>query len=281
MSNPSGDAGASAEVEVFTFARRHVRVIQVDGKPWFDASDVCEILGYSRARDALRMLDPEDRGAHIVRGADGQNQSIQMVTEPGLYDLVLRSRRPDAREFKRWVTREVLPAIRRTGSYSIPQARAELTRIEILEMALESERRALAAEANVRELEPSAQAWDVLASTNSDYSVREAAHILNRDPDIDTGQQRLFQILRDFGVIDARNRPYASHAAHARLRPMYYLHPETGEKVPAQPQVRLTVAGLRYLHRKLGGREPLHLADGRGAVPTPGATPEHSRKWGP
>jgi Phage antirepressor protein KilAC domain len=114
----------------------------------------------------------------------------------------------------------------------------------------------------------------VLASTDGDYSVRETGHILNRDPGIDTGQKRLSQILRDLGVIDRNNRPYASHASRARLRPVFYRDPETGEQILAQPQVRLTVAGLRYLHRRLGGLEQLHLADGRGAVPTPDAPPE-------
>jgi anti-repressor protein len=218
------------------------------------------------------MLDQDDLGTHIVRGDDGHERPAQIVTEAGLYDLILRSRRPDARDFRRWVIREVLPTIRRTGVYAIPQTRVELTRLEILELALDSERCAVAAEAAVHELEPSAQAWDVLASTDGDYAVREVAHILNRDPGIDTGQQRLFRILRDFGVIDRINRPYASHAAHVRLRPTYYLHPETGEEIAAQPQVRITVAGLRYLHSKFGGCEQLNLKDGRAAdTPTTGS----------
>ena len=91
-----------------------------------------------------------------------------------------------------------------------------------------------AAEAKVAALEPAAASWSVLASADGDYSVREAAYILNRDPAIDTDQRRLFALLREWHLID---RSYTYE----------------GEEMPADPQVRITAAGLRYLHRRMGG----------------------------
>lgn len=111
------------------------------------------------------------------------------------------------------------------------------------------------------ELTPRAEAWDVLASADADYSVREAAYILNRDPDIDTGQNKLFSELRRLRVIDSRDIPYVSHARHVRLRPRTYRNRATGEEMPAKSQVRITAEGLAYLHKKLGGTAPLQLGE--------------------
>jgi len=116
-----------------------------------------------------------------------------------------------------------------------------------------------AAEARVRELEPSAQAWDVLASAAGDYSLRDSAFILNRDPAIDTGQQRLMKLIRALNMVDRNDVPYARHASHLTERAQSYTHPRTQEEVLAKPQIRITVQGLRYLHSKLGGEGPLQL----------------------
>jgi len=114
-------------------------------------------------------------------------------------------------------------------------------------------------ESRVRELEPSAQAWDVLASAAGDYSLRDSAFILNRDPAIDTGQQRLMKLIRALGMVDRNDVPYARHASHLTERAQSYTHPRTQEEVLAKPQIRITVQGLRYLHGKLGGEGPLQL----------------------
>lgn len=110
----------------------------------------------------------------------------------------------------------------------------------------------------VRELEPAAQAWDVLASAAGDYSLRDAAFILNRDPAISTGQNRLLRSIRDLDMIDRNGVPYAKHATHLVERATSYNHPHTGEAVLSK-QLRVTVQGLRYLHKRLGGEGPLQL----------------------
>lgn len=113
-------------------------------------------------------------------------------------------------------------------------------------------------ESRVAELEPAAQAWDVLASAEGDFALRDAAFILNRDAAISTGQNRLLRSIRDFEMVDRRDVPYSKHAAHLVERPTSYEHPRTKEMVLSK-QLRVTVQGLRYLHRRLSGEGPLQL----------------------
>lgn len=112
--------GASAP-SVFTFQASEVRTIVRDGEPWFVLSDVADILGFSRGRDAARMLDDDEKGAHLLRTLGG-DQEATIINESGVYALALRSRRQEAKPFRKWVTSEVLPAIRKTGCYEGLQA---------------------------------------------------------------------------------------------------------------------------------------------------------------
>lgn len=101
---------------VFSFGEHEVRVIVRDGNPWFSAADVCTTLGIKNHRDSLMHLDDDEKGV-VSTDTPGGKQSISVVNESGLYALVLRSRKPEARKFAKWVTGEVLPSIRKTGIY--------------------------------------------------------------------------------------------------------------------------------------------------------------------
>lgn len=113
-------SGASAQVTPFTFGAHAVRVIQRDGEPWFVAADVCAALNYKNTTQAVAdNIDADERSiCQIDRGG-----SLVLINESGLYALVLRSRKPEARKFAKWVTREVLPAIRKTGRYEAAEAK--------------------------------------------------------------------------------------------------------------------------------------------------------------
>lgn len=93
-----------------------VRVVDVDGEPWFVAKDVCECLELGNPRTSIALLDEDEKGVHTMDTPGGQ-QEMSIVSEAGLYSLILRSRKPEAKAFKRWITHEVLPSIRRTGQY--------------------------------------------------------------------------------------------------------------------------------------------------------------------
>jgi prophage antirepressor-like protein len=106
----------------FDFEGRQIRVFTDEqGEPWFVAADVCSTLGIGNVSQALSRLDADEKTLISNEGAPaGGPQSLNLINEPGLYTLVLGSRKPEAKRFKRWVTHEVLPAIRRTGSYTVP-----------------------------------------------------------------------------------------------------------------------------------------------------------------
>lgn len=108
------------EVMKYTHAElaAEIRVIERDGDPWFVAKDVCNVLGIDTS-NLSKVLDADEKGTYSVR-TPGGDQRVSIINEPGLYSLILRSRKPQAKEFKRWVTHEVLPTIRKTGAYIDP-----------------------------------------------------------------------------------------------------------------------------------------------------------------
>lgn len=120
----------NAALAPFDFQGRAVRVVVRDGEPWFVASDVSKILGFKDARDATRMLDADEKGPHIVRTPSG-DQTLTVISLPGLFSILVRSRVPEAKPFRRWVTHVVLPAIHRTGRYEFNAADFDGIGIEI------------------------------------------------------------------------------------------------------------------------------------------------------
>ena len=107
------------EMKIFKYGDNQVRTIQQDGEPWFVLRDVCHALDIARgARVAERLDEDEVRQAYITDGM-GRQQETAIINESGLYTVILRSDKPQAKPFRRWVTHEVLPSIRRTGSYGM------------------------------------------------------------------------------------------------------------------------------------------------------------------
>jgi prophage antirepressor-like protein len=106
---------------VFTFTTQSVRVVMIDEAPWFVAADVCDALGLDNNRQAVTRLDDDEKGV-ISNDTPSGTQEMTIINESGLYSLILGSRKPEAKKFKKWVTSEVLPAIRKTGRYEAPQA---------------------------------------------------------------------------------------------------------------------------------------------------------------
>ncbi len=107
---------------VFSFQDKQVRVVLRDGEPWFVARDVCEVLDHSDTSTAIRRLDDDEKLTQTMF-VSGQNREVWLVNEPGLYSLILTSRKPEAKAFKRWITHEVIPAIRKTGAYAVDQSK--------------------------------------------------------------------------------------------------------------------------------------------------------------
>lgn len=249
----------SSALELFSYAGANLRTAMIDGEAWFVSADVLSILELSRS--SIALLDDDERGVHSMDTPSGP-QDMSVISEAGLFSLILRSRKPEAKKFKRWITHDVLPKIRQTGSYS---GAVDLRNDDHVAMIIQAGYAALtqARELKARNavLEPKAESWDVLASAEGDFSVREAAQILDRDPGIETGERRLFATLVELGWLDRRKRPYQSYINAGRLssRPTSYEHPRTGAQVLGKPQVRVTVKGVQALHRDLGGERALQI----------------------
>ena len=171
-------------IQVFT--NQHfgqVRVVMRDGEPWFIAADVCRALDVDNNRQAVSRLDEDEKGV-ILSDTNRGKRSMAVVSEPGLYALVLGSRKPEAQSFRRWITHEVLPAIRQEGAYMTPERLHEVlqdpdTLIALAQRLklLQEKNRALAAK-NV-ELLPKADYFDRLVDHEVNLTLRETAKELS------------------------------------------------------------------------------------------------------
>ena len=132
-----------------------VRIVEKGGEPWFVAKDVCDILALGNPRSSIALLDEYERGVHSMYTPSGK-QEMGIISEAGLYSLILRSRKPEAKAFKRWVTHEVLPSIRKTGAYLSPGMSNE--QVKALVATLEEEMyRRIQAENRLAKLEAHAE----------------------------------------------------------------------------------------------------------------------------
>lgn len=188
------------EVQLFNFENHEVRSLLINSEPWFVGKDVAEVLGYERADNAIRNhIDKEDKLMHQI-STSGQNRNMTIINESGLYSLVLSSKLPSAKKFKRWVTSEVLPALRKTGQYQVK----ELSGQELMAKALIEAQSVLAAkDKQIEEMKPKALFADAVATSHTSILVGELAKILKQNG-IDMGQKRLFAWLREKGYLIKR-----------------------------------------------------------------------------
>lgn len=189
------------EVQLFNFESHEVRSLLLNNEPWFVGKDVAEALGYSKARNAIAThIDSEDKKDAPIQGTLGGVQEMTVINESGLYSLVLSSKLPSAKKFKRWVTSEVLPALRKTGQYQVK----ELSGQELMAKALIEAQSVLAAKDKViEEMKPKVVFADAVATSHTSILVGELAKILKQNG-IDMGQKRLFAWLREKGYLIKR-----------------------------------------------------------------------------
>ena len=121
------------ELQIFTYNNAQVRTVEINGEPWFVLKDVCDILGLGTTARVAERLDDDEKGMSQIHTPGGK-QEMTVISESGLYNVILRSDKPEAKPFRKWVTAEVLPTIRKTGSYSTPKAEKSNKALEIKEM---------------------------------------------------------------------------------------------------------------------------------------------------
>lgn len=190
------------EVQLFNFENHEVRSLVINSEPWFVGKDVASILGYKKPENAItNHVDDEDKTTTLIQGTGSNYKSkTVIINESGLYSLVLSSKLPSAKKFKRWVTSEVLPALRKTGQYQVK----ELSGQELMAKALIEAQSVLAAkDKQIQEMKPKVVFADAVATSHTSILVGELAKILKQNG-IEMGQKRLFAWLREKGYLIKR-----------------------------------------------------------------------------
>lgn len=197
-------------LQEFNFRGNNVRTVQIDNEPYFVGNDVANVLGYSRSRKAIQdHVDNDDKCDVPIQDAIGRNQNTTVINESGLYSLILSSKLPTAKEFKHWVTSEVLPSIRKHGAYltdsAIENTLTDPDYLIRLATQLKTEREGrLIAEKQAKEMKPKAIFADSVTTSNSTILVGELAKILKGNG-VEIGQNRLFKWLRENGYLIKRH----------------------------------------------------------------------------
>lgn len=176
-----------------------IRAVEIDGEPWMVGKDVAQALGYNDTDQALRKhVDDEDKLTRRFDGS-GQSRSMTIINESGLYSLVLSSKLPGAKKFRRWVTAEVLPSIRRSGGYQLPKDYPSALRA-----LADTTEKLLAAETENEANKPKVLFADAVSTAKTSILVGELAKLLKQNG-VDIGQNRLFGWLRENGFLIRRN----------------------------------------------------------------------------
>lgn len=185
-----------ANIQVFEYQNNKVRTVDVDGEAWFVLKDVCEVLHLGTTAKVAERLDDDEKGMNQIH-TPGGTQNVTVVNESGLYHVILRSDKPEAAPFRRWVTNDVLPEIRKTGSYNAPQ----LTRSQLLATALIAAHEELEEkDKQIETMKPKTLFADAVSASSQSILVGEMAKLLSQNG-IQMGQNRLFQWMRENGYL--------------------------------------------------------------------------------
>lgn len=186
-----------------------VRAVTLEGEPWFVAADVCRALGLGNSSKAVMPLDDDEKGITNSNTLGGE-QKMVIVSEPGLYSLIVRSRKPEAKAFKRWITHEVIPSIRKTGGYIAGQETMDDD--QLLANALmvaqrkiaERNKQLEAANAKIQADAPKVLFAETVEKAEGDILVRQLAKLMVQRG-YDTGEKRLYDLLRRDGFVIKAN----------------------------------------------------------------------------
>lgn len=186
-----------------------IRTIEKDGEPWFVGKDVATALGYNNPRDAFKKhIDEEDKG---VAKCDtlGGTQETTIINESGLYSLVLSSKLPTAKKFKRWVTNEVIPSIRKHGAYMTPETLEKVllspdTLMQLAQNLKDEQEKRKALEAQIESQKPAVLFTGAVETSKTSILIGELAKMLKQNG-VNIGQNRLFEWLRQNGYLIKRN----------------------------------------------------------------------------
>lgn len=245
----------NTEIQTFHFNSATLRTLtDENGNPWFVLKDCMSILDLGNPTETVKMFDDDEFSTTEVIDSIGRRQQAYIISEPGLYRLVIRSRKPEAKEFQRWVIHEVLPTIRKHGAYMTQQTldKALTSPDFLIQLATKLKEE----QEKVKELEPKAKALDTFTNVEDKLLIRDAAKVLsNSGTPISEKQLREWMI--NDGWIYKSNGSWHATAKHCTAGHLVmvmstkYATKSDGTKFAFPPTVRITRKGLTLLHRRL------------------------------
>lgn len=253
----------NTEIQTFNFNVSPLRTLTDEaGDPWFIAKDACDVLGLNNVGQALTRLDDDEKSSITLNDGTPGTPNKAIVSESGLYSLILASRKPEAHDFKRWVIHEVLPSIRKHGIYATETTIDQILAdpdfgIRLLTDLKEERAKRIEAENQIKELEPKAKALDDFTNVPNALLVRDAAKLLS-NAGTPIGEKKLREWLSQHGWTyrhagtwyAASERVKAGHLVMVESR-SHGQHKD-GSIFAFSPTVKITRKGLALIHKRLG-----------------------------
>lgn len=258
------------EIRKFDFRGASLRTLTDEaGEPWFVLKDCMSILDLGNPTETVKMFDDDEFSTTEVIDSIGRRQQAYIISEPGLYRLVMRSRKPEAKEFQRWVTHKVLPQIRKTGGY-IPTTDVDddmtilAKAVMIGQRTMEQQQRKITEQqTRIDELQPKASAWDNFVDIDDALSVRDSAKLLS-NLGRTVGQTELFEWLDRHDWIFRENKHWSARQSRINAGYLMMVPPKShgthkdGTPFAFPPTVKVTRKGLALIARRFG-EETLQL----------------------
>lgn len=222
--------------QIFNYEGAQVRTVVIDNEPWLVAKDLCDILEISNPTVAIQRLDADEVTKFNLGGLHGE---VNIVNEYGMYSLILGSRKAEARAFKRWVTHEVLPQIRKTGTYGnqIPQSYSEALRLAA-NLSEENEKLQIESQINA----PKVALYEVAISAKNNLTMNAVAKSLGY------GRNKLFDFLREQKVLMKNNLPYETYVQRGYFDVRQYTITHFTESLENKTQTLVTPKGMAWIH---------------------------------
>ena len=234
---------------IFHYNNHPFRTVQSGGEAWFVAVDICKMLGLAQVSRAVGRLDEDE--VRLLKVTHPQNPdrsvTVNAVNEAGLYQLILSGNKPEAKLFRRWVTSEVIPALRQTGYYQLSERQSErgnllqFSRRDLIHLAL-------SAEAECEKLRPKAEYFDRVADTRDSFSLGETAKLLEI---AGFGRNNLIKFLRATGVLMEGNIAKQRYVDRGYFHVVLHEYSAADGELRVQAVTRVYAKGIDYIRRRL------------------------------
>lgn len=248
------------KLQIFEFENSQVRTLFFKDTPYFVGKDIAENLGYSNTRDAIsKHVDEEDKDTVVIRDGNKGNPNLIIINESGVYSLIFGSKLPSAKKFKRWVTSEVLPNIRKTGAHLTPDTIEKVltdpdTIIQIATQLKEERAKRMRAEVVIEQQKPKVFFAEAVEASDSSILIGQLAKVITQNG-LHIGQNNLFKWLRDHGYLGKKGAHYNEPTQYAVERGWFEVIERTVPKPDGSVRItrttKVTGKGQIYFINKL------------------------------